>query len=106
MYTLHKKYDTILVFIRFGKAYWMIIWEVCIMSSFKYYVRGWRRDDAYFFTAREIYEQLMEDRKKSKYDWVIPPSEILEKCNYANFPIEIARKIKDILLAEIPEICK
>jgi hypothetical protein len=65
------------------------------MSEQKYLVHGWR--DSKYFTAKELHERVMEDRK-SNHNWIAPARELVRICKEAGFPTDYAIDIKISIL--------
>lgn len=62
----------------------------------RYVVNGWR-GKVYSFTAKELYERVMED-SKSNYNWITSATELVKICDREEFPQEYAKEIKIAIL--------
>ena len=49
-------------------------------------------------SAREIYHTVMQNRKESDYDWIVPANELVNLCKNPKFPREYAVDIEMAIL--------
>ena len=62
----------------------------------KYMVTG-HHGDIHSLTAKQLYEQILDD-SKSDYNWIAPASELVKICKNTSFPTEYALAIKCAIL--------
>lgn len=66
-------------------------------SEKKYQVTD-RHGNTQPFTAHELYAQVLDDSRRSDYDWVASATELFRVCNSTDFPERFAVFIKTLIL--------